>query len=185
MRGQLVFFILVAAPAAMAAESGENAAESLLGWGFRWVHFVVLALGLGYLLLKKAPAFFRGRAEGIFCSISESARLKEEADRLLRTSEAKLARLGEEMAELRAAAARDGAAEGERIREAAREEVRKIERAALMEIEATERAARLELKALAACRAVERAEAQLRREVTSEKQAVLVRMFVQGLGGAR
>ena len=78
----------------------------------------------------------------------------------------------------------DAAAEAERIRAATREEETKVERAAQAEILAAERAARLELKALIAQLAVARAESLLRDQVTPERQAVLMRAFVQNVGRA-
>ncbi len=83
---------------------------------------------------------------------------------------------------MRASAQRDGAAEAERIRDAAREEAAKIDRAAEMEIQAAERAARMELKALGAQLAVERAEGVLRGKMTPTTEAALFRAFVGDLG---
>ena len=179
----MYLFLLVVALPALAAEGGEeNPAESPLGMGFRWVHFAILAAGLLYLMLKKAPTFFRGRADAIVSSISESRSLKQDAERILRTAEGKLARLEQEVAEFRAGAQRDAAAEAERIRAAARDEAGKIERAAQAEMEAAERAARIELRAVAARLAVERGEALIRAQITPEKQAALFRSFVENLG---
>ena len=140
--------------------------------------------GGGYLIAKKAPAFFRRRQETIVASITESTRIKEEATRRLNEAEAKLANLGQELAELRAAAQRDWAAEAERIRQAAQEEARKVERAAQGEIDAAERAARIELRAMAARLAVERAEVLVRQQMTPQIEAALVRGFVEGLAGS-
>jgi F-type H+-transporting ATPase subunit b len=173
-------FLLLAYPAAAAEESGDIA-FSPLGWIFRVINFLILAF-LGYRLLRRAPQWFRARADRIVSAIQESRLIKEEAEKLLRDSEQRLAGLDHEVVALRASAKQDAAAEMERIRVAAREEEAKIERAAEGEIEAAERAARLELKALAAQLAVERAEKVLQDQVTPERQAALVRGFVQNLG---
>lgn len=176
-----VLGLLLAVPV-LAAEQGEpNLFERPIGWAFRWAHFLILFGGAGYLIAKKAPAYFRGRAEAIVASIAESARLKEEAERRLREAEQKLQHLDQELAELRAAAQREGAAEAERIRAATLEEAQKIERAARAEIEAAERAARMELKAMAARLAVERAEASIRKQLTPQSEAALLRSFVDNL----
>lgn len=173
--------LLLAAPL-LAAEGREpNLFDAPIGWAFRWAHFLLIFGGAGYLIAKKAPPYFRGRTEAIVASIAESARLKAEAERRRREAEQKLERLDQELAELRAAAQRDAAAEAERIRAATRDEAQKIERAAQAEIDAAERAARMELKAMAARLAVERAEALLRRQLTPQTEAALLRSFVDNL----
>ena len=177
----LFLFCLVAAPV-MAAEGGETAPENTpLGWTFRIINFAIVLFGFGYLLLKKAPAFFRGRAERIVSAITEARQIKEQAERQLREAKQKLARLDQEVAALRTAAQQDGAAEAERIRAGAREEAAKIGRAAEAEIDAADRAARIELRAEAARLAVEKAEAVIRGRMNPEAQARLVRAFVENL----
>src|SRR5206468_8586339 len=78
-----------------------------------------------------------------------------------REAEAKLENLDKEVAELRAFADHEAAAEVQRIRTATRSDMEKIAVAANAEIEAAARAARLELKAVAARLAVEGAESLL------------------------
>ena len=180
----LAFLLLIAAaPAwALAAEGGEeNPAEAPIGTLFRWLNFLLVFGGAGYLLAKKAPALFRGRAEAISRSISDAAGAKAAAEQQLREAEEKLRRLDQEVAGLRAEAQPESAAEGERIRTLAREESEKILRAARLEVAAAERAARLELKAMAARLAVERADALIRQQITADAQASLFRSFLDDL----
>jgi F-type H+-transporting ATPase subunit b len=148
---------------------------------FRWLNFVLVFGGGGYLLARKAPAVFRARAEAIASRIAEANRLREEAERRLHEAGEKLRNLEQEVAQLRAAARQDAAAEAERIRALARDEAQKIAGAAQFEVEATERAARIELRAAAARLAVERAEALLRRQMTAQAEAGLFQNFVAGL----
>lgn len=182
----LLTILFVAAPLAASSEA-EGGSDDLfhapIGWIFRWLQFLVVFGGAGYLIAKKAPAYFRSRQQTIIASITESTRIKDEADRRLKEAEARLARLDQELAELRAAAQREWAAEAERIRSAAREEARKVERAAQAEMEAAERAARIELRAMAARLAVERAEAMIRQQMTPQTEAALLRSFVENLSG--
>ncbi|MBI3404360.1 MAG: ATP synthase F0 subunit B [Acidobacteria bacterium] len=184
----LVFCLFAIAFVALPAFASEGGAEkpenSTLGWIFRIINFAILLSGVLYLLLKKAPAAFRGRAQRIVSAITEAKRVKDEADRQLRDAENKLKRLDQEVEEIRATAKQDAAAEAERIRAMAREEEAKIQRAALAEIDAAERAARMELKATAAHMAVERATAIVTGRMTPEAQAALVRAFVENLGRA-
>jgi F-type H+-transporting ATPase subunit b len=134
--------------------------------------------------LKKAPGFFSGRAEAINSAIQKAGSTKARADAQLREAEMKLANLESEVAELRAFAEREAAAEAARIRLVTRSETEKIAAAAKTEIEAAERAARLELKALAAKLAVEGAESLLARQLTAPAQAGLISNFVKSLEGA-
>jgi len=177
-----LLFCPLAAPVLASEEGGADPVFSTTGLVFRVLNFLIVAYGAWYLFAKKLPGAFRARAEGIAASISDAARVKQEAERHLREAEDKTARLGQEVAEMRATAQRDAAAEAERIRAAAREEAAKIERAAAMEIQAAERAARMELKAVAAQLAVERAETVLRGKMTPATEAALFRAFVSDLG---
>lgn len=179
-----VFLLVIACAesSGLAAEGGgENAAEAPIGTLFRWLNFFLVFGGLGYLIAKRGPAFFRGRAEIIAASITEAAAVRAAAQQRLREAEERLARLSQDVAELRAAAQRESAAEAERIRAVAREEAEKIGRAARAEIEAAEGAAWMELKAIAARAAVQRADVLIRQRITADTRAALFRAFVANL----
>lgn len=173
---------LAAGPVLASEEGGEDPVYSNAGLVFRLLNFLIVAYGAWYLFGRVLPKKFRARAQGIAGAILEAADSKQEAQRRLREAERKLDRLDLEIGVMRQAAARDAAAEAERIRSAAREEAAKIERAAEMEILAAERAARMDLRALAARLAVERAEATLRGKMTLTTEAALFRAFVSDLG---
>jgi F-type H+-transporting ATPase subunit b len=177
-----VFAALFLTLGAQAAEEGAAAAESATEI-FKWINFAIVAGALLWVCLKKAPGFFRGRAEAIGSAIAKAGGSKAAADAQLREAEAKLANLEKEVAELRAFAEREAGAEVERIRAATRSDMEKIASAAKAEIEAAERAARLELKALAAKLAVEGAESLLAKRLTAEAQAGLISGFVKSLEG--
>jgi F0F1-type ATP synthase membrane subunit b/b' len=95
-----------------------------------------------------------------------------------------MATLETTVAELRARAKRESAAEGERIRALAKEDAKRIELAGQLEIRAAERAAEMELKAIAARVAIERAEALLERQMSPQTDASLFRGFVAELAGS-
>jgi len=179
----IVFFSAFGASARAAEGAESNPAEETIGTVFKWLNFAIIFGGLGYIIARKGPAFFRARAEVISSAMTHAAAAKAEADRQLREAEEKLGRLDQEIAELRAASQREAAAEAERLRAATRAEIEKIHRAAKAEIEAAERAARTELKALAARAAVERAGALLRQRITADTHAQLFRSFLDGLAG--
>lgn len=175
--------IFVAAPL-LAAEGNESAADTTIGWVFRWLNFALVFGGGGYILAKYAPPFFRRRADVIAAAINEAARVKAEAEQRRREAEAKLVNLEKEIAEMRASARRDAEAEAERIRALAGEEAKKIDLAADAEIQAAERAARMELKTIGGQLAIERAEALLREEMTPKTEAALFRNFIAELEGS-
>ena len=168
---------------AHAAEEGGAAGAETATEIFKWINFAIVAGTLLWVCLKKAPGFFRGRAEAISSAITKAGSAKAAADAQLREAELKLANLEKEITELRALAEREGAAEVERIRVATRSDLEKIAAAAKAEIEAAERAARLELKTVAAKLAVEGAEALLVKQLNAQAQAGLISNFVESLEG--
>ena len=174
-----IFFALNA----YAAEEGGNAATEKATEIFKWINFAIVAGLILWVCLKKAPAFFGGRAEAISSAITKAAGSKAAADAQLREAESKLANLQKEVAELRAFAGKEAATEVERIHAVTRSDAQKIAAAAKAEIEAAERAARLELKAIAAKLAVDGAESLLANQLTTQAQEALIISFVKSLEG--
>ncbi|HET9994363.1 MAG TPA: hypothetical protein VFQ18_03045, partial [Candidatus Acidoferrum sp.] len=179
----VLIVLLFATAMAHAAEEGSNAATEKATEIFKWINFAILAGLLLWVCLKKAPAFFGGRAAAIGSAITKATGVKAAADAQLREAESKLANLQKEVAELHTFAAKEAAAEVERIRAVTQSDAQKIAVAAKAEIEATERAARLELKALAANLAVDGAESLLAKQLTAKAQESLISNFVKSLEG--
>jgi len=157
-------FVLLAAHPAFAAEEGEAASPVMTV--FQWINFAIVAGLIGWVLVKKAPAFFAARATQIASAIAEAGKVKAQADAQRREAEQRLANLAAEIEEMRGAARRDAAAEVQRIQAATKDEAAKIQSAARMEVDAAARGARVELRALATRLSIERAEAVLRAEIT-------------------
>ncbi len=176
----VVFFV---AMSAHAAEEGGNATTARANEIFKWINFAIVACLIAWVFLKLTPPFFRKNAENISSAITKAAAAKAEADRQLREAEEKLARLEQEVAQLRATAQREGAAEAERLRAITQSDVQRVGLAAKAEIEAAERAARLELKVIAANLAVDGAESLLVKQLTPQVQESLVVAFVKSLEG--
>lgn len=177
MRRALALFCL-AALAAFAAEEGGHGA-GMTGW--KWANFVLLAAGLGYLIARKAPAFFEGRTAEIRKGIEEAARMKAEAEARAAEIGRKLENIGAEIEALRAAARKEMEDEGRRVRQETAQQVAKIAAQAEQEIASAAKAASLELKAYAADLAVELAERQLRARLTAEAERRLVAGFLREL----
>jgi F-type H+-transporting ATPase subunit b len=179
--GLLAMFVSMAAMPLLAQEGEASPVDSPTGWVFRWLNFAIVFGVVAYFAVKKGGPYFRRQAEEISRKIAEGTRAREAAERQRQEVQAKLANIENEIAGMRAEAKRDAEAEAQRLRALGREEAEKIERAAQAEIVAAERAARMELKVFAARLAVERAEAQLRQELTPKSEAALFQAFVQEL----
>lgn len=180
---RLAVLMFIFAVPLLAQESTPPEANSSVGWVFRWVNFAIVVGAIAYYFVKKGGPYFRRNAESIAEKVAEGGRARESAEQRKREIEAKLARLGEEIEQIRTAAKRDSEAEVQRLRAMAKEDAKRIAKAAESEIAAAERASRLELKALAARLTVERAESLLKAELDTESDAALVRAFVGDLAG--
>jgi F-type H+-transporting ATPase subunit b len=150
------------------------------------VNFGAIAGVMVWLAKKNLPVIFRNRTAQIQAALEEARKASDEANRRLADIEARLSRLDIEIAELRAAAQGEGAAEESRVRAAAEEDARKIVESAGQEIATAAKLARRELTAYAARLAVSLAEKQI--EISPATDQALVRGFVEELssdGGAR
>jgi F-type H+-transporting ATPase subunit b len=179
----ILFVLLFAAVGAHAAEEGGNGATERATEIFKWINFAIVAGVIVWVFRKLLPPVFRKKAEAISSAITNATSAKAAADAQLREAETRLANLQKEVAELRAFAERESAAEVERLRAATQTDTQKIVAAAKAEIEAAERAARLELKALAANLAVDGAESLLAKQLTPKAQESLISNFVKSLEG--
>ncbi len=177
----ILFVALFAVMSERAAEEGGNAAAESATEIFKWINFAIVAGLIVWVFGKKLPPVFRKKAEAISSAIANATSARAAADAQLREAETSLANLQKEVAELRAFAERESAAEVERLRAATLTDAQKIAAAAKAEIEAAERAARLELKALAANLAVDGAETLLAKQLTPKAQESLISNFVKSL----
>jgi F-type H+-transporting ATPase subunit b len=169
--------------AAFAAEEGGGSAENSSEMLFKWIHFAILAGLIYWVFGKLLPPVFRRNADNISSAITKATAAKTEAERKLQEAVTKMGNLEREIAEFRAQAQRDAAAEVERLRAATVLDVEKIRAAAKAEIEAAERAARVELKELAAKLAVDGAESLVAKQMTPAVQEAMISSFVQSLQG--
>ena len=174
-----VFFLALSAQAEEAGSASQQSAENL----FKWINFALVAGVIVWLCVKKGPAFFGHRADVISADIQKSTEAKKQAELQLHEAETKLHNLAKEVADLRAAAQRESAAEADRIHDLTVTDQQKIAEAGKAEVEAAERAARLELKTLAANLAVSGAESLLMKQLTPAAQEALINNFVKTLDG--
>jgi F-type H+-transporting ATPase subunit b len=174
-----VFLLALTAHAEEARSASQQSAENL----FKWINFALVAGVIVWLCVKKGPGFFGRRADVISSDIQKSTEAKKKADLQLQDAETKLRNLEKEVADLRASAQRESAAEADRIHNLTVTDQQKITEAGRAEVDAAERAARLELKALAANLAVSGAESLLVKQLTPAAQEALINNFVKTLDG--
>jgi F-type H+-transporting ATPase subunit b len=179
----ILFVALFVVMSVHAAEERVSPAVESATEIFKWINFAIVAGLIVWVFGKLLPPVFRKKAETIGSAITTATSAKAAADAQLRDAETRLANLQKEVAELRANAEREAAAEVGRILAATANDAQKIDAAAKAEIEAAERAARLELKALAANLAVDGAETLLAKQLTPQAQESLISNFVKSLEG--
>jgi F-type H+-transporting ATPase subunit b len=143
--------------------------------------FAILAVGLGYLIGKHAPALFAKRSQEIRQGIVEAAQTKQEAEARASVIEKRLAGLEGEIESLRATARAEAAAEGERIQRETEKRLRSIQEQSAQEIELMARGARDELRKYSAQLALDLARQRIRARMTADTQLGLVDGFLQDL----
>ena len=180
--GLLLLFVLTALPALAAEGSEPDPADSTAGLIFRWLNFLIVFGGIGYLIAKHGGAFFRGNAKEIAASIVDATAAKAEAQRELQVVESKIARLDQDVAEMREEARQNWAAESDRLRASGQVEIEKIQLAARAELAASERAAQQQLREAAAALAVQNAAAVVSSRMNAEIRAKMFQSFLAELG---
>jgi F-type H+-transporting ATPase subunit b len=148
---------------------------------WKWANFAILAGGLGYLISKKAPAFFLSRSEAIRKGIEEADRLRREAEQRVAGIEQRLRSLEAEVGALRTRAREEMAAENERLQRETQEHLKKIREQAEQEIAGASKAAQREVRAHAAELAIGLAATKIRDMLSPQADRSLVLSFLEGL----
>jgi F-type H+-transporting ATPase subunit b len=160
--------------------TGLNLQQSY--WLSLGLNFAVIAGAIVWAARKYLPGMFRDRTAAIQKAMQEARKASEEARARLADIESRLMKLDSEIATIRDAAEKEGAAEESRIKAAAEEDSRKIVTAAEQEIAAAAKAARRQLTAYAADLAVGLARKQI--HVDAGTDQALVRNFAGQLGAS-
>lgn len=148
---------------------------------FEVVNFLALALLVGTLVLKAVPKMLRGRNVVIQKQLVDARTATEEASQRLKGVEARLAKLDDEIAAMRAQADKDSALDEQRIKAAVEDEKSKLIAAAEQEIAAASSQVRRDIQQYAAELAIEQAARKL--VVSAETDRLLVQSFARRLGG--
>jgi F-type H+-transporting ATPase subunit b len=144
-------------------------------------NFVAIAIFLIWCSKKYLSVVFRNRTAAIQKAMEEARQSSAEANRRLAEIDARLSKLDGEIAEMRAIAEKDAAAEEQAIKAAAEEDARKIAQSAGQEIAAALKIARRDLTAYAADLAVALAKKQIHLDAATDQN--LVQHFARQLSG--
>lgn len=160
---------------------GMNAEQAATA--FTVFNFLVLAIGVGFVMLKTLPKAFRARNTAIQKQLVDARTATEEANARLNSVEARLSKLDDQIAAMKTQAETDRARDERRIRAGVEEEKVKILAAAEAEIQSATATARREIQQFAAQLAIEQAARSL--VVTPETDRLLVESFARQLGSQR
>lgn len=148
---------------------------------FTVTNFVLLALGVAWLVVKFLPKTIRDRNSAIQKSLLDARTATEEARERLSGVEERLGKLDGEIAAMRALAEQDSARAEQRIKATVEDEKVRILAAAEQEIASATSHAQKQLQQYAAALAIEQAARKL--VVTAETDRLLVQGFAQRLTG--
>ncbi len=164
---------------ALGAKFGLNPEQAATT--FTIANFVVLAVLVGWFLLKTLPRTFRNRTSAIQKQLVDARAATEEAGARLTSVEDRLSKLDDKIAALRAQAEKDSALDEQRIKATVEEEKQKILAAAEQEIAAATTQAQRQIQQFAAELAIEQAARKL--VVSAETDRLLVQNFARRLTG--
>jgi F-type H+-transporting ATPase subunit b len=143
---------------------------------FEFINFAIIALAVLIPLVRIMPKVIRKRSETLRHDLDSARKLTEDANARLSAVEAKLAKLDEEIAGIRAQVEEESKHDEARIKATIEEESGRIVAAAEQEIAMTAAQAKRGLRHFAADLAIEQAAKQL--VLTAESDRALIAEFV-------
>ncbi len=163
---------------AMGRKLGMNPEQA--SSAFEILNFAILAVLLGWFMIKALPKTFRNRNTVIQKQLVDARTATEEANARLGSVEARLGKLDGQIAEMRTQAEKDSALDEQRIKASVEEEKQKILAAAEQEIAAATTHAHRQLQQFAAELAIEQAGRKL--VINAETDRLLIQNFAKRLG---
>jgi F-type H+-transporting ATPase subunit b len=147
---------------------------------FTIFNFALMAIAVGYLLVKFLPKTFRKRSTAIQKQLVDARTATEEATSRLNSVEERLSKLDSQIAEMRNHAEAEAARDEQRIKASVEDEKVKIVAAAEAEIQSATALAHRQIQHYAAELAIDQAARKL--IVTAETDRLLVESFAHRLG---
>ncbi len=148
---------------------------------FQVLNFAILAVLVGWFLLKTLPGVFRSRNTAIQKDLVDARSATEQASARLNSVEERLSKLDGQIAAMQTQAESDSVAEEQRIKAAVEDEKKKILASAEQEITAATTQAQRQIQQYAAELAIEQAARKL--VVSAETDRLLVQGFARRLTG--
>jgi F-type H+-transporting ATPase subunit b len=154
--------------------------------GFPKLINLLIFLGILYLLLRRPTReFFASRLASVRQLLERAAKEKASASQKMAELDARLNRLDAEVATIREQSNREAAAERERMKTETERDLEKLRGATNREIEAAKQIALADLREFAATKSVELAEQIIKRELTPEDDARLLRQVSEELSNSK
>jgi F-type H+-transporting ATPase subunit b len=145
------------------------------------INFVILAVLLGWLIVKQGGPLLAARSKEIGEGLAAGEKAKAEADARAAQVQVKLSHLETEIAAMRTDAKEEREREADRIRRETQAEIARIHVQAEHEVESAGKQARTEVQRAAAKMAIELAEQKVRARMSPEIQAALLQGFLTDL----
>lgn len=162
------------------SESSEKPGMEL----WKWANFAILAGILGYLISKNMGPMLVERSKQIQEGLAAGERAKADADARAAAVTAKLAGLGQAIAQLGSSAKEEREREAARIQRDTANELARIQQHAQLEIEQAGKLARIEIQRYAAKAAIDLAEQKVRSRMNADVQAALLASFANEIASA-
>jgi F-type H+-transporting ATPase subunit b len=180
-RCRLLCLFLLAGLTLLHAQEPANSAVTHEHDNTVWkiANFAIFAGGIGYAIMKFAPAFFNARSADIQKAIKDATGLKMEADLRYSEMDRKMANLTVEADKIRAESQAEMQREYGRLQAHSEEEIAYIKKNLAAEIEAKRTEGAAKLRGYATQQALAAAEASLRERLASADQNDLVGDFLR------
>jgi F-type H+-transporting ATPase subunit b len=154
--------------------------------GFPKLINLTIFLGILYYFLRRpVREFFAQRLASVRQMLERAAKEKETATMKMAELDVRLNRLDVELAGIREQANREAAAERERMKAETERDIEKLRMMTNREIEAAKQVALGDLREYAATKSVELAEQIIRRELTPEDDARLLRRISEEMNSVK
>lgn len=173
--------LLVPALGIASGEEFHNVFDPWLEFS-RILNFLIVALGLFFILRKPLRMLMAKRREGIENAIKEAEEARAEAKRLREDYERRTAELGKELETMKAQAKSDQEALRVRLLKEGTESAERILDHARLTIDQETKKAEQQLRSRAALLALELAEKSLERELGPEDQRRFLRDYIHKVG---
>ena len=184
----LAFTLLISRPsfAQEAAPASEHAVEaeheeSSMAVVFRWVNFLILFGGLGYVLKKPAKEFFDNRRRDIAEGLNRAQAAQAAAQSRMDEIEQRLGKLSSDMSALRSQAEQESALDRDKIVAEAKAEVARVVEQSRQEIERVARGVERDIKENLADKVIDRAGQTLRTDMNEGDHKRVVVRFIKNL----